>query len=214
MVVQVVSPNPNTPAFFLVFLANARETAARLIGRVQAQIQLPPFELRYNGRRVRWFDELQMMPGGVLRLRIYDTLELQDPSLSTEDTGPAVTLQSHNTWTSIELENDFTGHTTLPLGPDLRPVWTDGGEILPADDDEEEPTSLLQAKYYLVVRRCGSKSLLSLDTPKLRKWSKEPVEGLPPPGNPTQWTNRHMDRLDDYFRWGGVDFVVDFPFLE
>ena len=214
MVVQVVSPNPNTPAFFLVFLANAREMAARLIGRVQAQIQLPPFELRYNGRRVRWFDELQMMLGGVLRLRIYDTLELQDPSLSTEDTGPAVTLQSHNTWSSIEMENDFIGHTTLPLGPDLRPVWTDGGEILPADDDEEEPTSLLQAKYYLVVRRCGGKSLLSLDTPKLRKWSKEPVEGLPPPGNPTQWTNRHMDRLDDYFRWGGVDFVVDFPFVQ
>lgn len=203
-VVQVVSPNPATPAFFLVFLANERETAARLIGRVQAQIQLPPFELRHNGRRVRWFDELQMVPGGVLRLRIYDTLELQDPSLSTEGTGPTVTLQSHDTWSSIESGSEqHPGHTTLLLGPDLRPIRIEESGLVPDAGDEEDPVSLMQARYTLGDRRRHRENTLLMDTVENGNWRRGSFEGLPPPGNPTRWTNRHMERMDDYFRWGG-----------
>ena len=215
MVVQVVSPNPMTPAFFLVFLANARETAARLIGRVQAQIQLPPFELRHNGRRVRWFDVLEMVPGGVMRLRIFDTLELQDPSLSTEASGPTVTLQSHNAWSSLQTQGEQTlEQHTLPLGPDLRPLRVEEDARETDDGDENDPFSLIQT--VIRARLFDSSRKASLVTKKpcpVRVWHRESCDGLRPPGNPTCWANLHMDRMDDYFHWEGVDVVVDFPFL-
>lgn len=100
IIVQIIDSNPRNPPFFLVFLARSRERVSRILQSVMDQMEIAPSVFRYNGRQVVWQEELEMVAGGILQVRMLSDEELQNPTTSTEEAGISLTFASHDTWSS------------------------------------------------------------------------------------------------------------------
>ena len=66
--------------------------------------------------------------------------------------------------------------------------------------------------FLLQQRAVKMKSIEPLE--RKGTWRRHPVAGLRPPGNPVQWLNIHLERMDDCFSLWNTDVVVDFPLLQ
>ena len=201
------------PPTFLVYLARAQEPVVTIQRWIQAQMEIPAHAMTYNGARVDYRNRIDPMAGDVLEVRPIGLDEYMNPEPSTTDSGPSLTLNSHNTWTSepglsgIVVQGHVASARTLDLDQDLRPI------LRPRDPepDDYDMTGLLQLSATGTSKTTrGPVDLYSNYTADAYKlWKPEPTRSLRPPGNAVHWLSKDLEAMDNYLHFAGHDYVVD-----
>ena len=104
MVIHIQSTGD--PIFF-VYLANAVERVAMLEQWLRIRVTfLAPYVLTFDGVVVTGAQDVPVVAGSVLHVRVRTRQELADPGSSTEGSGPSLGHQTHETWSSMSLGHE------------------------------------------------------------------------------------------------------------
>ena len=118
------------PVFF-VYLANAVERIAMVERWLQNRVTfLAPYVLTFDGVVVTGAQDVRVVAGSVLHVRVRTRRELADPGSSTEGSGPSLDLQTHETWSSMSFSQEDVN--------DLRISGVDGS----LHESQLQPSSL------------------------------------------------------------------------
>ncbi|CAK9045054.1 unnamed protein product [Durusdinium trenchii] len=201
------------PPTFWVYLARSREPIVTIQRWIQAQMEIPAHAMTYNGARVDYRHRIDPVAGDVLEVRPISLEEYMNPEPSTTDSGPSLTLNSHNTWTSepgpggVAVQGYVTGAQTLDLDHELRPIPRQRAN----EPDDYDLTGLLQLTTIGAGKVTCCPAALGSDSMEdgYKLWKPEPTRSLRPPGNVVYWLGKNVEAMDNYLHLAGHDYVVD-----
>lgn len=75
---------------------------------------LAPYVLTFDGRVVAGAQDVRVVAGSLLNIRVRTRRELIDPGSSTGGSGPSLELQTHETWSSMSFGHEEGDEARVP----------------------------------------------------------------------------------------------------